>query len=99
LKKRKSVKVKVITVLTVLCALIALISALPSTLLSLFLSYKFNIDTRDAASIGIIGEADGPTVVFVSGQFSSGLFAVIFAMLTVLGIIYLVIAKRAENNN
>jgi Na+-transporting methylmalonyl-CoA/oxaloacetate decarboxylase beta subunit len=97
MKKEKSTKM--IAIFTVICALVSLISAFFSSLLPLYLFYKFNMDTRSAGSIGIIGGADGPTAVYVSGQSSSHLFSAIFALLAVLGIIYLVIAKYKKNHN
>ena len=99
MKKEKSIWVKGITVFTILCALIAFIGVFADFLLPLYLSYKFNVNTRDASSIGIIGGADGPTAIFISGQFSFRLLTIIFALLTVLGIVYLVINKYSKNHN
>jgi len=99
MKKEKSLKIRVITILTIVCALIAFISAFSNSLLSLYLSYKFNMDTRNASSIGIIGGADGPTAIFVSGQISSQWFTAIFTLLTILGIVYLVIARYKKSHN
>lgn len=96
---KKGKTTKIITILTIVCALIALISAFSDSLLALYLSYKFNMDTRDASSVGIIGGADGPTAIYVSGQISSHWFTIIFALLTILGIIYLVITKYKKNQN
>ncbi|MEN2776854.1 sodium ion-translocating decarboxylase subunit beta [Acetivibrio clariflavus] len=97
MKKEKSTKM--ITIFTVICALVAFISLFFNSLLPLYLSYKFKIDTRDAGSIGIIGGADGPTAIYVSGQSSSHLFSAIFALLTILGFIYLVVIKYKKNHN
>ncbi|PNT90320.1 MULTISPECIES: sodium ion-translocating decarboxylase subunit beta [Clostridia] len=93
MKKEKSIKM--ITIFTVICALVAFISLFSSYLLSLYLSHKFNIDTRDAGSIGIIGGADGPTAIYLSGQISSHWFTVVFTTLAILGIIYLIFAKNS----
>jgi len=93
MKKEKSTKM--ITIFTVICALVAFISLFSSYLLSLYLSHKFNIDTRDAGSIGIIGGADGPTAIYLSGQISSHWFTVVFTTLAILGIIYLIFAKNS----
>ncbi|SHJ97492.1 Na+-transporting oxaloacetate decarboxylase beta subunit [Geosporobacter subterraneus DSM 17957] len=97
MKKEKSTKM--ITIFTVICALVAFISLFFSSLLPLYLSYKFKIDIRNAGSIGIIGGADGPTTIYVSGQSSSHLFTAIFALLTILGFIYLVVIKYKKNHN
>jgi len=93
MKKEKSTKM--ITIFTVICALVAFISLFFNSLLPLYLSYKFNIDTKDAGSIGIIGGADGPTTIYLSGQISSYWFTVVFATLAILGIIYLIFAKNS----
>jgi Na+-transporting methylmalonyl-CoA/oxaloacetate decarboxylase beta subunit len=93
MKKEKSTKM--ITIFTVICALVAFISLFFSSLLPLYLSHKFNIDTREAGSIGIIGGADGPTAIYLSGQISSYWFTVVFATLAILGIIYLIFAKNS----
>lgn len=89
----------IVAALTVLCALIALAGAFSGPLLSLYLSNKFNVNTKDASSIGIIGGADGPTAVFVSGHVNSHWFTVIFAMLTILGIVYLLRTKHSKDCN
>jgi len=91
---------RVIAVLTIACALIAIASALFNYLLPVYLSYKFNLvkeNIKNASSIGIIGGADGPTVVFVAGQSHAHLITIIFAVLAILGIIYLFIEKRMVN--
>lgn len=90
---------KIVTILTVICALIALIGMFSDSLLSLYISRKFNVDTRNARSIGIIGGADGPTSIFLSGHTSFPWFTVIFSLLTVLGVIYLITTKYKEKHN
>jgi len=97
MKKGKSEKI--VSAFTIVCALITLVSVSFDLLLPLYLSYKFNIDARDAGSIGIIGGADGPTTIYLSGQFSLRFFTTIFALLTMLGIIYLVVIKYKKNHN
>jgi len=99
MRKEKSIWVKGITVFTVLCALIAFIGVFADFLLPLYLSYKYNVNTRDASSIGIIGGADGPTAVFISGQFPFRLFTIIFVLLAILGMVYLLINKYSKNHN
>ncbi len=99
MKKEKSIKIKVIAIFTILCASISFISVFSGSFLSLYLFYRFNIHTRDAGSTGIIGGADGPTAIFVSKQSSSYLFTVIFALLTILGSIYLVVTKYKNKHN
>ncbi|NLY44035.1 MAG: sodium ion-translocating decarboxylase subunit beta [Clostridiaceae bacterium] len=96
---RKEKAEKIIIVFTVISALVAFISAFFSLLLPLYLSKKFNTDARNAGSIGIIGGADGPTAVFVSGKSSFPLLTVISVLLAIPGIIYLVVAKYREKHN
>ena len=52
----------------------------------------------DAGSVGIIGGADGPTSVFVTGPDwpSLAIGAAIFAVLLIVGIVLLMHAKRSE---
>ena len=38
-------------------------------------SFVFGFDLKEAASIGIIGAADGPTSIFVASRFASHLLA------------------------
>ncbi|NLG87765.1 MAG: sodium ion-translocating decarboxylase subunit beta [Clostridiaceae bacterium] len=85
----KKLKPVIIAALTVICALAALVSAFSGPLLSKYLTYKFNINAKDAGSIGIIGGADGPTAVFVSGHAGTYWVAAVFALLAILGVIYL----------
>ncbi|MFY9380670.1 MAG: sodium ion-translocating decarboxylase subunit beta [Eubacteriales bacterium] len=96
--KHESIKIKVATIFTVLCALMAFVSVFPQIIFSLYLSNKYNVDTANASTVGIIGGADGPTAIFISGQISY-LFTAVFVLLTILGIIYLVINKYKQNHN
>jgi len=93
---KKERKVRVITVFTVLCGSIALICTFSKQLLALYLARKFNIDTKNASSVGIIGSADGPTAIFVSGQSFKHWFTAASSVLTILGILYLVFNQYKE---
>ncbi len=97
LKREKSTRM--VTVFTVICALVAFIGLFSTYLLTLYLSYKFKMDTRDAGSIGIIGGADGPTTIYISSQLNLRLFTAIFVLLTILGVIYLFVIKYKKNHN
>ena len=92
MKKDKSIKLTLLTVSTVLWALAALISAFSNSILSLYLSNRFNLDVRNTVSVGVVGGADGPTVIFLSDN--THFFTALFAVLAILGSFYLVIAKR-----
>ncbi|MGI6776462.1 MAG: sodium ion-translocating decarboxylase subunit beta [Acetivibrionales bacterium] len=91
--------IKAITILTIICALIAVISAFSFYLLPLYLSYKLSRDISGVSSVGIIGGADGPTVIYLSGQISFHWFTVVFATLAILGVIYLIFAKKIRKKS
>lgn len=80
---------KTITALTILFTVITIISLGFNLLIPIFISHRFNIDTDRAGSIGIIGGADGPTSVFIAGTAHSYAFISIFALLSILGLLYL----------
>jgi Na+-transporting methylmalonyl-CoA/oxaloacetate decarboxylase beta subunit len=67
-------------------------------LLPMYLSYKFHKDLSDASSIGIIGGADGPTTIFVSGSQYTPTINAIFTLLSVIGILYLILTRRNKHN-
>lgn len=88
---------KVIKLLTVICALVAVISVFLTYILPLYLSHKFINDVTNSVSVGIIGGADGPTVVYLAKSSSTPWFTIVFAVLAILGVIYLLLAKNPEN--
>ncbi len=87
---------KVITILTIITTLITLISASFKYFLRMYASYRVNIDSDKAASIGIIGGADGPTSIFIAGTPSSSLITIIFALLSIIGFVYLIFMKKFQ---
>ena len=91
-------KQKVIIILTVICSFITIVNAAYHVLFPMFLSFMFHTNLNDAASIGIIGAADGPTSIYVGNPQSSYLITIIFTLLSIIGIIYLVITKKNKNN-
>lgn len=95
MKKQKTI---IISILTVICALIAITSAFAGPLLSKYLSYKFSINTKDLGSIGIIGGADGPTAIFVTGHINFYWVTAVFSLLTILGVIFLIKINRTKTN-
>lgn len=92
----KKAMMRVVFILTVLCGLVTLVSTFSIYLLPVYLTHKNNIDAGNTASIGIIGTSDGPTAVFISGKISYRLFIAAFAILTVLGAVYLVFNKYRD---
>mgnify|MGYP001419217730 CR=1 FL=1 len=89
---------KIVMVLTIFTSIITVVSVSWKFLMGLYFQYKFNINTGDASSVGIIGGADGPTSIFLSGSPYSRLITVIFGILSMLGITYLVVTSKAKNH-
>ena len=56
----------------------------------------YGYENRHAASIGIIGGADGPTAIFVAGKTGMMLYAGIALVLTALVLILLGIRKNGK---
>jgi Na+-transporting methylmalonyl-CoA/oxaloacetate decarboxylase beta subunit len=94
MKKRKFTKI--IVIFTITCALIDIIITFFNSLLPLYLLYKFNRNIRNAGAIGIIGGADGPAGIFLSGKTSVPIVTIILTALTILGVICLIIVKKSE---
>ena len=93
MKKQKLTKL--ITIGTVITSIVTIINLGFKHLLPLYMSSKLIIEKGRSNSIGIIGGADGPTVIFLSGQFSSNFTIIVFALLSIAGIIYLIFNKKA----
>jgi Na+-transporting methylmalonyl-CoA/oxaloacetate decarboxylase beta subunit len=87
-------KNKVVFIVTVICGIATILNIAYIVLLPLFLSYLLQKDVRDASSIGIIGGTDGPTTIYVAAPYNSHLITVILALITIIGITYLIISKR-----
>lgn len=90
---------KVITIFTIIFGIMALICGFFSFILPHHLSSFVNKTANDVGSVEVIGGADGPTAIFLSGSTSFHWFFVIFALLTVLGITYIVTTKHKKNHN
>lgn len=86
---------KIVMIVTVFSTAAAAIGILYEYVLPLYLSFKLNKDLSDASSIGIIGGADGPTAIYVSGSVSPGLTA-LFAVLAAAGTAYLIISQKKK---
>jgi len=63
------------------------------------LSHKYGLNIKLANGIRFTGGADGPAGVFFSGVSFSRWFAVVFAILTILGLFYLAINKLKARQN
>jgi hypothetical protein len=95
---KMKVKRSVIMILTIMCILVTVLNVTFKYLLLMFLPFKFDSDLRDAASVGIIGSADGPTSILVANSTASIIITMISALLSISGIIYL-IRTREKNND
>lgn len=86
---------QIIIVLTVITTIITIVSASWEFVMRLYIQYRFQIDNdNSASSIGIIGGADGPTAIFISGSQYSNAFTIIVGLLSAVGIIYLLVAQK-----
>lgn len=96
---RNKMLTRIIRALTIICALTTLFSVFSKSLLKLYFSYKFNTDIKDASAVGIIGGSDGPTEIFIGNQSTTHWVPVIFAILTGLGVVYLIVDRRSNKYN
>ena len=86
---------KVFSMVTIVTTIITFTSVTVSSLIPVYLSYKYHIYSSKVGSIGVIGGADGPTAIFVTNQSSPHLFTIVFALISMVGIIYLILVKKA----
>ncbi|MDF2943222.1 MAG: gcdB1 [Herbinix sp.] len=91
-------KKKIIFILTILCTLVAIINLIFYFILPRLLSSIISADFNDAASIGIIGSADGPSTILVSYIHSFFPITLLFILLSILGIVYLITTKSKKDN-
>ena len=87
---------KTVTFITIISGIITLVSIAFNFLMPLYILHKFKVEINNSSAIGIIGGADGPTVIFLSGQTSPHLITIVFALLTMAGIGYLIYIKRLK---
>lgn len=85
---------KIITILTIITTILTLISIFFRFILPIYLSYEFKINTNKVNSIGIIGSADGPTSIFIGNMQALNNSTILFALLSVIGIVYLIYIKK-----
>ena len=79
---------RAVAILTVITAVITIVSAAYEFLLPMFLSFALHFDAREASSIGIIGGADGPTAIYITGHPPMRIITIVFASLTAAGVLY-----------
>lgn len=85
---------KIIKILTIISALITIVSASFRYLLRLYVKFKFKINIKDASAVGVIGGADGPTMILLESNSHRHIFTLIFAVFSILGMIYLITEKH-----
>lgn len=54
------------------------------------------METNNSNSIGIIGGADGPTAIFISGNPAAIVVTLILALLLILGVLFIIIKKKSH---
>lgn len=92
-------KFKIVTTLTVISIFITLISGGYDFILPLYYFIKYKMVLNKENSIGIIGGADGPTSIFLSGNEYFYYIRALFALISIVGISYIIIIKRKKNKN
>ena len=91
MKKKK----RIVRILTLIAGILTFTRASFSFLLPMYLSHKLGLNVNDASSIGIIGGADGPTAIYIADQSSPHWITAILAVITIIGIVYLVLERKA----
>ncbi len=95
--KSRSIR-KIIKMVTLLCIMITASSLAFPYIMRSYVINKFKLDMdislNSAASIGIIGAADGPTSILVSKHNSNYIIPILFAIFSLIGIIYLLRSKK-----
>jgi Na+-transporting methylmalonyl-CoA/oxaloacetate decarboxylase beta subunit len=88
---------KIIIALTIVTTTMTIVSASWEFIMRMYIQYKFQINTdnyNSASSIAIIGGADGPTAIFINGKQYSSIITLVFAFLSAVGIIYLILSSK-----
>lgn len=88
---------KVITILTYISIAIMIISIGFNFLLPTYLLSKIDNEMDRGGSIGIIGGADGPTAVYITGQSYPYLLIILSTLFSVVGILYLFFTRKYLN--
>ena len=84
---------KVIKAITIISLIITMVSGLVNFVVPLIKFNQFNMNLASASSVGVIGGADGPTSVFIVGERPYHIIAIIFGVISVIGMIYLLVHK------
>ncbi len=84
--------------LTAISGVITLYNLLILYLIPMFLRMKISVSIKDAAAIGIIGSADGPTAILLTTNKNSGLQTLAFLLLFILGVVYFITMRVMKIN-
>lgn len=85
---------KIVTFSTIIFVLISFISICLNILIPMYVSYKFDKEVNDSNSTAIIGGADGPTSIFIASNNNGYVFTIIFALLSLAGVIFIIYTKK-----
>lgn len=88
-----------VTTVTVISIFITLITGGYDFILPLYYSIKYKMDLNGASSIGIIGGADGPTSILLTGNPYIYYIRALFALISIVGISYIILSKRNNKIN
>jgi len=84
----------------IVIAIIATIGALTSASLrfgiQMYIFNRFHIKADQAGSIGIIGGADGPTAIFLTGSSPLYLATIVFTLLSIVGFLYIFFTRKFQ---
>lgn len=89
---------KLVAIFTIITSIITFISLIIRFGVPMYQLYKLHTKVYNADSIGIIGSADGPTSIFVSGTSSANVIIIIFVFLSLSGIVYLIFMKGSKKS-
>ncbi len=87
---------KMVTTVTVISIFITLITGGYDFILPLYYSIKYKMDLNGASSIGIIGGADGPTSIILTGNPYFYYIRALFALISIIGISYIILSKKKK---
>ncbi len=87
---------KTVLIITIISSLLSLIIIAVFIILPRIVIWKYTGNPADAGSIGIIGSADGPTRILVSGAENIKLYFIIPMLFAMAGVIFLFATSRGS---
>ena len=85
-----------VTLFTIIFIIMTLISICHNFIMLISPFFKLQKQIGSSNSVAIIGGADGPTALYITNEPSLHIFTVIFALLSIAGVLYLSHIKRIE---